>query len=80
MILPGDADPDGDKCIEEGGFRTDPPTCAQIAFHCFCSNAVRRKLVICSFDVSTAYLTGDKQRRELYCRPLARGLPGVHPD
>ena len=43
MILLGDCDPDGDKPIEEGGFRTDAPTCAQISFHCFCSNAVRRK-------------------------------------
>ena len=35
MILPGDCDPDGDKPIEEGGFRTDAPTCAHISFHCF---------------------------------------------
>ena len=35
MILPGDCDPDGDKPVEEGGYRIDAPTCAQIAFHCF---------------------------------------------
>ena len=80
MIPPGDCDPDGDKPIEEGGFRTDAPTCAQISFHCFCSNSVRRKWRIRSFDVSTAFLTGDRQTRKLYCRSPTRGLPGVHPD
>ena len=69
-----------EKCLEEGGFRTDAPTCAQISFHCFCSNAVHRKWQIRSFDVSTAFLTGDKQTRKLYCRPPTRGLPGVHPE
>ena len=62
------------------GFRIDAPTCAQISFHGFCSNAVRRKWRIRSFDVSTAFLTGDRQTRKLYCRPPTRGLPGVHPD
>ena len=60
MILLGDCDLDGDKPIEEGGFRTDAPTCPQISFHCFCSNSVRRKWKIRSFDVSTAFLTGDR--------------------
>ena len=29
------------------------------------------------FDVSTAFLHGDKQQREIYCRPPNEGLPGV---
>ena len=62
MCLPGDVDPDGNKCLEEGGFRTDSPTSPQVAFHCFCSNATRRQWEICSFDVSAAYLTGDRHR------------------
>ena len=33
MILLGDVDPDGNKCIEDGGFRTDSLTSSQIAFH-----------------------------------------------
>ena len=80
LVLLGDVDPDGDKPIEEGGYRTDAPTTPQIAFHNFCSNAVRRKWPICSFDVSTAFLWGDEQTRESYCRPPKDGLPGVHPD
>ena len=36
--------------------------------------------MISSFHVSTAYLTGDKQTREIYCKPPKDGLPGVHPD
>ena len=80
MVLLGDVDLDGDKQIEAGGYRIDAPTTLQIAFHILCSNAVRRKWPICSFDVSTAFLWGDEQTRELYCRSPKDGLPGVHPD
>ena len=80
MVLPGDVDPDGEKPLEDGGIRTDAPTSSQLAFHIFCSNAVRRQWRMKSFDVSTAFLHGDKQEREIYCRPPKDGLPGVHPD
>ena len=63
MVLPGDVDPDGEKPLEDGGIRTDAPTSSQLAFH-----------VIRSFDVSTAFLHGDTQTREIYCRPPKDGL------
>ena len=37
MVTPGDVDPDGDIPVEAGGFRTDAPTCPQVAFHLLCS-------------------------------------------
>ena len=40
IVTPGDVDPDGDIPVEEGGFRTDAPTCPQVAFHFLCSQAV----------------------------------------
>ena len=79
-VTPGDCDPDGTLPIEDGGFRTDAPTCPQVAFHCFCSHSVRRRWKIGSFDVRTAFLSGEKQLRELYCKPPKEGSPGVHPD
>ena len=63
MVLPGDVDPDGEKPFEDGGIRIDAPTSSQLAFHVFCSNAVRRQWRIRSFDVSTAFLHGDEQPR-----------------
>ena len=80
MVLLGDVDPDGEKPLEDGGIRTDAPTSSQLAFHVFCSNAVRRQWRIRSFHVSIAFLHGDTQTHEIYCRPPKDGLPGVHPD
>ena len=45
IVLPGDVHPGGHLLTEEGGYRTDAPTASQIAFHSFCSNAVRRRYV-----------------------------------
>ena len=32
IVTPGDVDPDGEITVEDGGFRTDAPTCPQMAF------------------------------------------------
>ena len=79
IVLPGDVDPDGDVPVEEGGFRTDAPTCPQVAFHLLCSQAVLKKRKIGSFDCKTAFLTGKGHDRDIYCRPPREGLPGVEP-
>ena len=79
IVVPGDVDPDGDIPLEEGGFRTDAPTCPQIAFHLLMSMAVTKKRRIGSFDCKTAFLTGKGHDREIYCRPPKEGLPGVAP-
>lgn len=75
----GTSTPNGEKPLEDGGMRTDAPTSSQLAFHVFCSNPLRRQWRIRSF-VSTAFLHGDTQTRDIYCQPPKDGLPGVHPD
>ena len=79
IVTPGDVDPDGDIPVEDGGFRTDAPTCPQVAFHLLCSMAVRKKLRLGTFDCKTAFLTGKEHDRDIYCRPPKEGLPGVEP-
>ena len=79
IVTPGDVDPDGDIPVEDGGFRTDAPTCPQIGFHLLCSQAVLKKRRLGTFDCKTAFLTGKEQNREIYCRPPKEGLPGVPP-
>ena len=79
IVVPGDVDPDGETPVEEGGFRTDAPTCPQIGLHLLFSYAVRRKWRLKTFDVSTAFLSGKHHNREIYMRPPPEGLPGVPP-
>jgi hypothetical protein len=79
IVTPGDVDPDGDLPIEDGGFRTDAPTCPQVGFHLLCSQAVLKKRRLGSFDCKTAFLTGKDHDRDIYCRPPKEGLPGVEP-
>ena len=79
IVTPGDVDPDGDIPVEDGGFRTDAPTCSQLAFHQLCSQAVLKKRRLGSFDCKTAFLTGKDQDRDIYCKPPKEGLPGVEP-
>ena len=79
IVTPGDVDPDGDVPVEDGGFRTDGPTCPQIGFHLLCSQAVLKKRRLGTFDCKTAFLTGKEHDREIYCRPPKEGLPGVPP-
>ena len=79
IVTPGDVDPDGEIPVEDGGFRTDAPTCPQIGFHLLCSQAVLKKRKLGTFDYKAALLTGKEHDREIYCRPPKEGLPGVHP-
>ena len=79
IVTPGDVDPDGDIPVEEGGFRTDAPTCPQVAFHMLCSQAVLKRRRLGVFDCKTAFLTGKTHDRDIYCRPPKEGLPGVLP-
>ena len=79
IVTPGDVDPDGDVPVEDGGFRTDAPTCPQVAFHMLCSQAVLKKRRLGTFDCRTAFLTGKDHDREIYCQPPKEGLPGVPP-
>jgi len=79
IVLPGDVDVDAGKLPEDGGFRTDSPTAPQVAFHLLCSEAVQRQWRLASFDVKTAFLSGEAQEREIYVRPPREGLPGVKP-
>lgn len=77
MVMPGHVDPDGEVTVEEGGFRTDAPTCNPVAFNYLMSLSVRRKWRIKSFDVSNAFLSGKAQQRDICVKPPREGLPGV---
>ena len=77
IVFPGDVDVDAGKLPEDGGFRTDSPTSPQVAFHVLCSEAAIRGWRLATFDVKTAFLSGDTQEREIYVRPPRDGLPGV---
>ena len=78
-MTPGDVDPDGERPVEDGGFRTDAPTCPQLAFHILCSLTVRRRRRMGTFDCKTAFLTGKQHDRDIYVRPPKDGLLGVPP-
>ena len=80
IVFPGDVDVDAGKLPEDGGFRTDSPTSPQVAFHLLCSEAVQRHWKLTTFDVKTAFLSGEQQEREIYVRPPKDGLPGVPAD
>ena len=79
IVTPGDVDPDGEITVEDGGLRTDAPTCPQMAFHLLLSYTVRRKWKLGTFDCKTAFLTGKGHDRDIYCYPPKEGLPGVEP-
>lgn len=79
LVTLGDVDPDGEIPVEDGGFRTDTPTCPQLAFHILCSRTVRRRRRIGTLDCKTAFLTGKQHDRDIYVRPPNIGLPGVPP-
>ena len=63
--------------MEQGGFRTDAPTAPQLALHLLFSPAVRSKWKLRTFDVKTAFLSGEEQTRDIYVEPPKDGLPGV---
>ena len=65
IVTPGDVDPDGHLAVEDGGFKTDAPTCGQLGLNLLFSLAVRRRWLLGTFDCKTAFLTGkdhDRQR------------------
>jgi hypothetical protein len=61
IVFPGDVDVDSGELPEDGGFRTDSPTAPQVAFHLLCSEAAQRGWKLGSFDVKTAFLSGESQ-------------------
>ena len=79
LVLPGHVDPDKSKPLEDGGFRTDAPTAPQLGLHILLSKAVRNRWRLRTFDVKTAFLSGEEHGREIYFRPPREGLPGVPP-
>ena len=79
IVTPGDRDPDEHLSVEDGGFKTDAPTCPQTAFHLLISLCVQRRWRLGSFDCKTAFLTGKAQNREIYVWPPSEGLPNVEP-
>ena len=76
-VVPGHLDPDKKSKTEVGGLRTDAPVAPQIAFHLLLILAATRLWLIGSFDIGSAFLTGDDSRRKLYARPPRDGLANV---
>ena len=66
LVVPGHRDPDGGKAHDEGGFRTDAPTCPQLSLHILFSLAVRKRWGLRTFDVKTAFLSGQNHNRYIY--------------
>ena len=71
LIVPGHLDP------QLGSFRTDSPTTSPLAI-CLCVTvAVAKKWIGTTFDVSTAFLSGNATQRKVYIRAPKEGLPTV---
>lgn len=71
LVVPGHLDPG------LGLFRTDAPTTSQVATRLAKATAAARGWDAWSFDVTTAFLSGDNTDREIYVRAPGEGLPGV---
>ena len=69
--------PRGDP--DDGDFRVDAPVAPQVAMHLVLAIAASKRWTVGTFDVSSAFLTGNDHERQLYFRPPKEGLPGV-PD
>ena len=69
--------PHGDP--DDGDFRVDAPVAPQVAMHLVFAIAASKRWTVGTFDVSSAFLTGNDHERQLYFRPPKEGLPGV-PD
>eukprot|EP00913_Durusdinium_trenchii_P021584 g20282.t1 len=68
LVVPGHRDPD------LGGFRTDAPTVGATATKIAKAIAQARGWVLWSFDVTTAFLSGERTDREIYVRAPPEGL------
>ena len=75
LVVPGHLDP------EIGSFRTDAPTTNGVATKIAKSIAAMRGWSIWSFDVTTAFLSGEATSRQIFVKAPPEGLPGVkgHP-
>ena len=69
LVVPGHRDPD------LGGFRTDAPTVGATATKIAKAIAQARGWVLWSFDVTTAFLSGERTDREIYVKAPPEGLP-----
>ena len=73
LVIRTHGDPD------DGDFRVDAPVAPQVAMHLVFAIAASKRWTVGTFDVSSAFLTGNDHERQLYFRPPKEGLPGV-PD
>lgn len=71
LVIPGHADP------QLGEFRTDSPTTTPAAVKILKTLAITKNWLMCLFDVSTAFLSGNPTDREVYVRAPADGLPAA---
>lgn len=78
LVTPGDVEPDGGIPVEDGGFRTDAPSCPQLAVISFGSLTVHKKPRMRTFDCKAVFLTDNTHDRDIYVKPPKAGLPGVH--
>ena len=71
LIVPGHLDP------QLGTFRTDSPTTSPLAISLCVTVAVSKKWEGVTFDVSTAFLSGQPTTRKVYIRAPKEGLPAA---
>ena len=71
LVLPGHADP------HLGDFRTDAPTTTLMAVRVLKSVAMTKSWALHVFDVTTAFLSGNKTSREVYVKGPESGLPAA---
>ena len=69
LVVPGHADP------HLGEYRTDAPTVNPVSVRLLKTLAATKNWVLKVFDVSTAFLSGNKTDREVYVRAPVDGLP-----
>lgn len=72
LVIPGHLDP------ELGGYRTDSPTTSPIAVRLAKSMCITKGWSAYVFDVSTAFLSGQKTQRTVFVKAPLEGLPAVN--
>eukprot|EP00971_Amphidinium_carterae_P352846 6492750-Amphidinium_carterae.1 len=63
--------------VPRDGTRCDAPVSPQIALYSLLSLVMRTSWKLSSFDVSNAFLQGEKTERRVIVRPPKEGIPGV---
>eukprot|EP00971_Amphidinium_carterae_P341838 6480877-Amphidinium_carterae.1 len=74
LVLPGHAiegDPD---------LRVDAPVASQLSLYLLLSTVVNRDWDFGVFDISNAFLMGQRVQRKLICRIPKEGIPGIAPN